>query len=472
MLQPNDPDSYYASRELVPGDMLDDVDRAKIVITNYHAFKLRERVELSKGGRALLQGRGRRRAGHARDRRPDAPAGHARADGHEEHPRPQRRGAPLLPREAAATRTRTTSKGDERKEAEKNNEAARLWISGLEAVNRKLGARARDRPLGDAVLPARLGLRRGHALPLDDERLLAHGRDRVRHREAAARPGRGQHPRRRDADVPQPLGAHPARTCRRRGAARRGRSTRSACRRSCRPRSRRSTATTRRPSSSGRGAASASRPASSSSATTRRPRSSSTTTSPASSGRTRTARRTLENGRLALFRNFDEHGNPLAAPEHAAHRQRAARDRARRSTTTSASMAADEIERFRREIVERTGDRRAAENLTDQELLREVMNTVGKPGPPGRVDPLRRLRLDAHRGLGREHRDPRPRRPRLRHAAPLRAGHRPRAAPAVLRPERGGTCSTSSTPTSSASRSTSRPSRSSRRRSRRARRSR
>ncbi len=29
--------------------------------------------------------------------------------------------------------------GDERKEAEKNNEAARLWISGLEAANRKLG---------------------------------------------------------------------------------------------------------------------------------------------------------------------------------------------------------------------------------------------------------------------------------------------------------------------------------------------
>src|SRR5208282_5827903 len=27
----------------------------------------------------------------------------------------------------------------DRKEAEKNNEAARLWISGLEAVNRKLG---------------------------------------------------------------------------------------------------------------------------------------------------------------------------------------------------------------------------------------------------------------------------------------------------------------------------------------------
>ena len=36
--------------------MLDDINRAKIVITNYHAFKLRERMELSKGGRALLKG--------------------------------------------------------------------------------------------------------------------------------------------------------------------------------------------------------------------------------------------------------------------------------------------------------------------------------------------------------------------------------------------------------------------------------
>jgi type III restriction enzyme len=56
VLQPNDPDSYYASRELIPSDMLADLERAKIVITNYHAFKLRERLELSKGGRALLQG--------------------------------------------------------------------------------------------------------------------------------------------------------------------------------------------------------------------------------------------------------------------------------------------------------------------------------------------------------------------------------------------------------------------------------
>ena len=41
-------------------------------------------------------------------------------------------------------------------------------------------------------------------------------------------------------------------------------------------------------------------------------------------------------------------------------------------------MAADEIARFRRDIIERTGDPRAGDNITDQDLLREVMNTVGK----------------------------------------------------------------------------------------------
>ncbi len=108
VLQPNDPDSYYASRELVPSDMLDDVNRAKIVITNYHAFKLRERLEALQGRPPAPPGPHGRGAQHARDRRPDDPARHARPDGHEEHPGPQRRGAPLLPREAARTPTTRT----------------------------------------------------------------------------------------------------------------------------------------------------------------------------------------------------------------------------------------------------------------------------------------------------------------------------------------------------------------------------
>ncbi|MDX9760326.1 MAG: DEAD/DEAH box helicase family protein, partial [Bacteroidota bacterium] len=43
VLLPNDPDNYYATRELVPSDMREEMQRAKIVITNFHAFKPRER---------------------------------------------------------------------------------------------------------------------------------------------------------------------------------------------------------------------------------------------------------------------------------------------------------------------------------------------------------------------------------------------------------------------------------------------
>lgn len=91
---------------------------------------------------------------------------------------------------------------------------------------------------------------------------------------------------------------------------------------------------------------------------------------------------TLENGRLPLFRNFDKHGNPLGRPNtllidsEQLESGDALDDKFR-------AMASDEIERFRREIVERTGDRRQAENITDQDLLREVMNTVGKQGRLG-----------------------------------------------------------------------------------------
>jgi type III restriction enzyme len=56
VLMPNDPESYYRHREVVPPDMLADIDRAKIVITNYHAFKLRERIQVSKGTRTTLEG--------------------------------------------------------------------------------------------------------------------------------------------------------------------------------------------------------------------------------------------------------------------------------------------------------------------------------------------------------------------------------------------------------------------------------
>src|SRR5665811_863540 len=64
----------------------------------------------------------------------------------------------------------------------------------------------------------------------------------------------------------------------------------------------------------------------------------------------------LVNGRLALFRNFDEStGNPLARPNTLLidSEQLEAGDAL---DDNFRAMATDEIERFRREIIERTGD--------------------------------------------------------------------------------------------------------------------
>ncbi len=136
VLQPNDPDSYYVSRELVPGDMIGDLERAKIVITNFHSFKLRERLDLSKGGRSLLQGRGEalntlETEGQMLQRVIPGLMGTKNImvlndEGHHCY------------REKPGEADEGDLKGDDRKEAEKNSEAARLWISGLEAVKRKL----------------------------------------------------------------------------------------------------------------------------------------------------------------------------------------------------------------------------------------------------------------------------------------------------------------------------------------------
>jgi type III restriction enzyme len=56
VLKPSHPDNYYAGRELVPTDMLMELGQARIVITNYHAFRRREEP-LSKVHKGLLQGR-------------------------------------------------------------------------------------------------------------------------------------------------------------------------------------------------------------------------------------------------------------------------------------------------------------------------------------------------------------------------------------------------------------------------------
>jgi type III restriction enzyme len=137
VLRPEDPDSYYASRALVPPDLLTDIVKAKIVITNYHAFRKREIMEVSRVGRALLQGRGEppittetegamleRACGELLTLKNVVVINDEAHHCYRERP----------PREGEET-----LRGEEKDEAVKNNEAARLWISGVEALKRKIG---------------------------------------------------------------------------------------------------------------------------------------------------------------------------------------------------------------------------------------------------------------------------------------------------------------------------------------------
>jgi type III restriction enzyme len=378
VLRPNDPDSYYASRELLPSDMLGDLERAKIVITNYHAFKLRERLELSKGGRALLQGRG-------------TPLHTLETDGQMlQRVMPDLMGLKniLLINDEAhhCYRARPGDadgalKGDDRKEAEKNNEAARVWISGLEVVARTLGVTRvidlsatpfflrgsgyaegtlfpwtmSDFSLMDAI---ECGIVKLPRVPVADNipggemprfrNLWEHLRTRM------PRKGRGKSNALDPLSLPvelqtalQALYGHYTKTYELWEAA--GLSVPPCFIVVCN-----NTSTSKLVYDYIAGF----------------------------SRENEDGSTTLENGRLELFRNFDEHGNPLGRPRTLLIDSEQL-ESGEALDSSFRTMAADEIERFRRDIVERTGDRQQAENLTDQDLLREVMNTVGKPGRLG-----------------------------------------------------------------------------------------
>ncbi|MDR3321583.1 MAG: DEAD/DEAH box helicase family protein [Synergistaceae bacterium] len=384
VLYPNDPDSYYASRELVPSDMLQDIGGAKIVITNYHAFKLREKIEISKGGRGLLKGRHSDEEINTTETEgqmiqrvmPDLMAmKNVFVINDEAHHCYREK-----PRSEAEEKEGKLT-GDEKAEAEKNNEAARLWISGLETVKRKLGIAnvidlsatpfflhgsgyvegtlfpwtMSDFSLMDAIECGIVKLPRvpvAENIPGDEMPKFRNLWENIK--KDMPKKGRGKANTLDPLSIPillqnalQALYGHYEKTfklwegekidippcfiivC------------------------------------------------------------NNTSTSKLVYDYISGFKRELEDGseqpeagRLPLFRNFDENGNPY--------------DRPRTLLIDSEQLesgeglddafrknAADEIDRFRRERIERSGDSAQGENITDHDLLREVMNTVGKPGQLG-----------------------------------------------------------------------------------------
>ena len=380
VLKPNDPDSYYASRELVPGDMLGDLDCAKIIITNYHAFMRRETLEISKGGRSLLRGRGPEiqtleSEGQMLQRIMPELMGMKNVMALNDEAHHCYREKPPDEDEEPDL------KGEARKEAEKNKEAARVWISGLETVHGKLGL---SRVIDLSATPFFLrgsGYAEGTLFPwtMSDFSLMDAiecGIVKLPRVPIADNVPNAEMPRFRNLwehvgkkmprkgakktsgldplDVPielqtalEALYGHYAKTFELWQQA--GIEVPPCFIVVCN-----NTSTSKLVYDYISGF--------------HRKKDDGSTV--------------LENGRLELFRNFDEHGNSLARP----HTLLIDSEQLESGDTLDQNFrtaAADEIERFRREIIQRTGDRRQAENLSDQDLLREVMNTVGKAGRLG-----------------------------------------------------------------------------------------
>lgn len=378
VLQPSDPYNYYSNIELVPEDMLEEVRRAKVVITNYHAFKHRERIELSKGGRLLLQGR----TGDELDT--------LETDGQMlQRVMPELMGLKniLVLNDEAHHCYREKRrdedeegdddlKGDDRKEAERNTEAARLWISGLESVNRKIGVNRvidlsatpfflsgsgyaegtlfpwtmSDFSLMDAIECGIVKLPRvpvAENISGDEMPMFRNLWENIR--KDMPKKGRGKAEGLDPLSLPtrlqtalQALYGHYEKTFnlwKERGVAVPP----------CFIIVCNNTSASKLVYDFVSGF---SRP------------------NPDGSSQ-------FYNGRLELFRNFDENGNPFPRPNTLLIDSEQL-ESGEGLDDNFRNMAADEIDRFRREITERTGDVRAADNLSDQDLLREVMNTVGK----------------------------------------------------------------------------------------------
>lgn len=140
VLLPDDPDNYYRHRDMVPSDMLPEIAKAKVVITNYHSFKRRETMDVSKVGKALLQGRGdapttiesegqmlQRACGELMSMKNVVVINDEAHHCYEERPQGS---------------VEELDDADTKAEAKENKEAARLWINGIKALKKKVGVRA------------------------------------------------------------------------------------------------------------------------------------------------------------------------------------------------------------------------------------------------------------------------------------------------------------------------------------------
>jgi type III restriction enzyme len=138
VLLPTDPENYYRQRDILPGDFLERLGQARIVVTNYHAFMPRERGEASRVTKAILA----KGQSNPFVETPDQVVRRVTRDlGGKKNVVVINDEAHHCYRRKADTGEEAVLSGDERTEAEKRDKEARVWLSGLEAVKNKIGTK-------------------------------------------------------------------------------------------------------------------------------------------------------------------------------------------------------------------------------------------------------------------------------------------------------------------------------------------
>ncbi|NCO65805.1 MAG: restriction endonuclease subunit R [Candidatus Aquicultor secundus] len=138
VLLPNDPENYYRQRDIIPAHDMEKLGQAKIVITNFHAFQLREKVAAGKLTKSIL-------ADGETSAFTETPDQMVRRVCRELG---TKKNIVVLNDEAHHCYRRKPDgeheklAGDDRVEAKNREAEARIWISGIEAVKAKIGVKA------------------------------------------------------------------------------------------------------------------------------------------------------------------------------------------------------------------------------------------------------------------------------------------------------------------------------------------
>lgn len=145
VLLPNDPDNYYRQRDILSPHLHEQLAQAKIVITNYHSFQLRENVTTGMNTKSIGSITKSIIAYGKPGLFTETPDQMVRRVCRELS---NKKNIIVINDEAHHCYRRKPDgedvllKGEDRTEAKKRDEEARIWISGIEAVKNKLGVKA------------------------------------------------------------------------------------------------------------------------------------------------------------------------------------------------------------------------------------------------------------------------------------------------------------------------------------------